>query len=116
MSIGYGITLALAVGLLIAYLLMVKNRDRWLTMLYVCVPVVNLGYLLLSLAKSVGFAIFANDVVYLGSVFLSMCMLLTIVELCGFQVTRLQVGICLSLGILMFAVIATAGFLPWYSA
>ena len=114
MSIGYGITLALAVGLLIAYLLMVKNRERWLTMLYICVPVVNLGYFLLSLAKSVEFAVFANDVAYLGSVFLCMCMLLTIVRLCGFAVKRTHVWICLSLGILMFAVVATSGILPWY--
>ena len=34
MTIGYAITLAFAVGLLIAYLIMVKNKEFWLTMLY----------------------------------------------------------------------------------
>lgn len=114
MTIGYAITLGLAVTLLIAYCLMVKNKELWLMMLYVCVVIVNLGYLLLSMAKNLTFAIFANDLAYLGSVFLSMCMLLTIVRLCGFTVRKTQVAVCLSLGILMFSVIATVGFLPWY--
>ena len=114
MTIGYGITLALALGLLIAYLLMVKNKEIWLTTLYICVMVVNLGYLLLSVAGTVEFAIFANDLAYLGSVFLSMCMFLTILRICGYEIRKVHVIICLSLGILMFAIIATAGFLPWY--
>jgi DNA-binding CsgD family transcriptional regulator len=114
MTIGYAITLAFAVGLLIAYLIMVKNKEFWLTMLYACVATVNLGYLLLSLAKNVNFAIFANDVAYFGSVFLSMCMFLTIVRLCGFEVKKLHVIICAVLGVGMFAIIATSGFLPWY--
>lgn len=114
MTIGYALTLALALGLLIAYGLMVKNKEFWLTMLYICVVVVNLGYLLLSLAKTLEFAIFSNDLVYLGSVFLSMCMFLTILRLCGFQVTKIHVIVCLLLGVLMFGVIATVGFLPWY--
>ena len=85
MEIGYAICLIAAVGLLIAYLLMVRNKEFWLTMLYISIAVVNLGYLLLSVSKTVEFAIFANDVAYLGSVFLSMFMFLTIVRLCGFE-------------------------------
>lgn len=114
MIIEYGITLTLAVGLLIAYFAVVKTREFWLSTLYVSVAVVNLGYLLLALAKTLEFAIFANDVAYLGSVFLSMCMFLTVVKLCGFEVKKTHVTVCLVLGILMFSVIATVGFLPWY--
>ncbi len=114
MTIGYGITLALAVGLLIAYFLMVKEREFWLSMLYICVTVVNLGYLLISVANTVTFAVLANDVAYLGSVFLSMCMLLTIVRLCGFEIRRVHVIICVSLGVLMLAVIVSSPMLPLY--
>jgi DNA-binding CsgD family transcriptional regulator len=114
MTIGYAITLAFAVGLTFAYFTLVKKREFWLSLLYVCVTVVNLGYLLLSVSKTVGFAIFANDVAYLGSVFLSMCMLLTIVKLCGFEVRKAHVITCVALGAIMFAIIATAGILPWY--
>ena len=78
MTTGYIICLIAAVGLLIAYSVVVKTKEFWLTMLHVCVAVVNLGYLLMSLANTVEFAVIGNDVAYLGSVFLSMCMFLTI--------------------------------------
>ena len=114
MTIEYLISFAAAVVLLIAYSLMVKNKEFWLTMLFCCVPVVNLGYSLLSMAKTVGFAIFANNVAYLGSVFLSMCMFLTIVRLCGFEIKKKHIITCVSLGVVMFAIVATSGILPWY--
>ena len=114
MTVGYSICLIAAVGLLIAYLLMVKNKEFWLTMLYISIAVVNLGYLLISLASTVGFALFANDVAYLGSVFLSAFMFLTIVRLCGFEIRKAHVITCVSLGALMFAIVASSPILPLY--
>ena len=66
------------------------------------------------MAKTVEFAVFANDVAYLGSVFLSMCMFLTIVRLCGFEIKKKHIITCVSLGVVMFAIVATSGILPWY--
>ena len=40
MTIGYAICFIAAVGLLIAYLLMVKNKELWLTLLYISITVV----------------------------------------------------------------------------
>lgn len=114
MTIEYFISFVVAIGLLIAYFLLMKEKEFWLTMLFCCVPVVNLGYALTSMANTVEFAIFGNDVAYLGSVFLSMCMFLTIVRLCGFEITKKHVITCVSLGLIMFSIIATSGFLPWY--
>ena len=114
MTTGYAICLIAAVGLLIAYSVMVKNKEFWLTMLHVCVSVVNLGYLIMSLANTVEFAVFGNDVAYLGSVFLSMCMFLTIVRLCGFEIKKAHVITCVSIGAVMFAVIASSPMLPLY--
>lgn len=114
MIIGYGITAALSVLFFVLYRILVKKREFWLGMLFVCITLVNLGYLMLSLAKSVEFAIFANDVVYLGSVFLSTCMLFTIIKLCGYKVTKAHVTIALPIGVVMFLIIATSGILPWY--
>ena len=114
MTVGYAICLIAAVGLLIAYLLMVKDKEFWLTMLYVCVSIVNLGYTLLSAANTLKFAIFANEVAYLGSVFLSMCMFLTIVRLCGFKITKAHVITCVSLGTVMFLIVALTDLIPWY--
>ena len=114
MEVGYAICFIAAVGLLIAYLLMVKNKEFWLTMLYISITVVNLGYLLLSLANTVEFAVFANDIAYFGSVFLCMCMFLAIVRLCGFKVRKAHVITCVALGVCMFAIIASSPMLPLY--
>ena len=114
MEIGYAICLIAAVSLLIAYLLMVKDKEFWLTMLYISIAVVNLGYLLISLANTVGFALFANDVAYLGSVFLSAFMFLTIVRLCGFEIKKAHVITCVSMGVVMFAIVASSPMLPLY--
>ena len=114
MTTGYAICLIAAVGLLIAYSVIVKTKEFWLTMLHVCVSVVNLGYLMTSLANTVAFAVFGNDVAYLGCVFLSMCMFLTIVRLCGFEIKKSHVITCVSLGAVMFAVIASSPMLPLY--
>ena len=114
MTVGYAICLIAAVGLLIAYLLMVKDKEFWLTMLYISIAVVNLGYLLISLANTVGFALFANDVAYLGSVFLMAFMFLTIIRLCGFEIKKAHVITCVSLGVVMFAIVASSPMLPIY--
>ena len=114
MTTGYIICLIAAVGLLIAYSAVTKKKEFWLAMLHVCVTVVNLGYLLMSLANTVEFAVFGNDVAYLGSVFLSMCMFLTVVRLCGFEIKKAHVITCVSLGALMFAIVASSPMLPLY--
>jgi DNA-binding CsgD family transcriptional regulator len=104
----------IATILLIGYCVLVRNKEQWLLLLYVCVTVVNVGYFLLSISKTVEFAIFANDITYLGSVFLSVSMFLTIVRLCGFEVRKRLVVILLTIGAVMFAIVATVGILPWY--
>lgn len=114
MIIGYSITTALSVLFFILYRILIKKREFWLALLFACIMVVNLGYLMLSLAKTVELAIFANDVAYLGSVFLSMCMLFTILKLCGFNVTKRLAIMLIVAGAVMFLIVATSGFLPWY--
>jgi DNA-binding CsgD family transcriptional regulator len=114
MTIAYGILTVIAVLLLINYCCMVKKDNIWLRMLFACVCVVNLGYFLLSMAKSLNFAIFANDLTYLGSVFLSLCMFMTILDLCGISYSRKLPVILLTLGMVMFAIVCTSGILPWY--
>lgn len=114
MVLGYAITFALAVVLLCVYFFASGKRERLLLLLFASVAVVNLGYLLLSLAKSLPFAIIANDIAYFGSVWLSVFMFLIILGLCGFCVTRRCVLICCGCAALMFAIVATSGLLPWY--
>ena len=114
MSIIYAILALVSVGLLVGYSVVVGKKEPWLLLLYICITVINIGYFLLSVSKSVTFAIVANDVAYLGSVFLSMCMFLTIYRLCGFCVSK-KLAITLAVvGGVMFAIVATSGIQPWY--
>ena len=114
MIITYAIMAVIATVLMIGYIALVRKKEPWLLLLYICVTVVNVGYFLISVSKTVEFAIFANDITYFGSVFLSMSMLLTIVKLCGFEIKKNLIITLGSIGILMFLVIATSGILPWY--
>jgi DNA-binding CsgD family transcriptional regulator len=114
MIITYAIMAIIATVLLIGYCALVRKKEPWLLLLYVCVTIVNVGYFLLSISKTIEFAIFANDVAYLGSIFLSMSMLLTIVKLCGFEVQKKLVIVLIALGAAMFVIVATSGILPWY--
>ena len=114
MIITYAIMAIIATVLLIGYCALVRKKEPWLLLLYICVTIVNVGYFLISLSKTVEFAIFANDVAYFGSVFLSMSMLLTIVKLCGFEIKKNLIIALIAIGAVMFAIVATAGILPWY--
>ena len=104
----------IATVLLVGYFALVRQKEPWLLLLYVCVTIVNVGYFLLSISKTVEFAIFANDVAYFGSVFLSMSMLLTITKLCGFEIKKNLVITLGAIGMIMFLIVATVGILPWY--
>lgn len=114
MVITYAIMAVIATILLLGYCGLVRKKEPWLLLLYVCVTVVNVGYFLLSISKTVEFAIFANDLVYLGSVFLSTSMLFTIAKLCGFTLKKNVIIISILIDVAMFAIIATSGFLPLY--
>ena len=114
MVITYAIMAVIATILLLGYCGLVRKKEPWLLLLYVCVIVVNVGYFLLSISKTVEFAIFANDLVYLGSVFLSTSMLFTIAKLCGFTLKKNVIIISILIDVAMFAIIATSGFLPLY--
>ena len=114
MSIAYGIIAFISLCMVGACVLADKKRDVWLLLVFVSVSLCNLGYFMTSISKDLADALNSNRIAYLGSVFLSTCMLLTIVKLCGFEVGKGQVIICVTLGVVMFAIIATVGILPWY--
>ena len=114
MIITYAIMAIIATILLVGYFALVRKKEPWLLLLYVCVTIVNVGYFLLSISKTVEFAIFANDFAYFGSVFLSMSMLLTVTKLCGFEIKKKLIITLGTIGIVMFLIVATVGILPWY--
>lgn len=114
MTLVYAIMLTVAAALAVLYCTLIKKKEAWLLVLYACVFTVNLGYLLLSVSKTVGFALLSIKITYLGQIFLITSMYLTIVKLCGFCLHRnFKILLC-TLDMLMLAAVCTAGYLPWY--
>ena len=112
----YCIIFALSLLLPFGYSLLVrkKQNEPWLFVLYVSVCVVNLGYLLLSLSKTVEFALFANKIAYFGQVFIPMCMFMLISKLSGFNYKKWVKYVLLGVAMVMFALVLTTGHLDWY--
>lgn len=111
MTVAYGVMAALALLLLLGYCVLLRKKEFWLLLLYISVTVVNAGYLMLSLSKSLSFALFANKVAYLGSILLMLCMLMTVLRLCGFRYRRWLPIVLLALGAVMLTLV---GSVPLY--
>ena len=116
MTIAYGVIFALSLLLPVGYYLFVRKsqNEPWLFVLYLSVCVVNLGYLLLSLSKTVEFALAANKLVYFGQVFVPLCMFMIISGLCGFTYKKWVKYVLIAAAMVMFGLVLTTGHLDWY--
>ena len=116
MIIAYIIMLAIAIILLFAYVFVLyrTQKEKGLLVLHISVCLVNLGYLLLSLSPNVEFALWANKLAYLGQIAVIVSMLNIIIKLCGFKRNKVGQIIIISISAIMFAIVFTSGFLPWY--
>lgn len=107
MTVTYAVLSVISLLLLIGYSKLVHKKDAWMQVLFICVFVVNIGYTALSASRSVPWALVFNGMVYLGSVFLSLCMFLVIFHLCGYSRDwRLPFGLSV-MALLMFAIVCT---------
>lgn len=114
MSIVYGITMAISAVMLGCYLTLIKKKDKWLILLFVSVAIVNLGYFMLALSRSVEFALIANKIAYFGSIFLPISMFLTICDIAHVRIPKWCYALLFALGLLVFGLVCTTGYLPWY--
>lgn len=116
MTVAYGVIFALSLLLPIGYFPTVhkKQKEPWLLLLFLCICVTDLGWLLLSLSRTVSAALFANKIAYLGQILILLCMLMLISKLCGFTYPKWAVGVLIGLAMLMLAAVMTTGHLDWY--
>ena len=116
MAIAYGLIFAFSLIMPPLYFACIrkKQNEPWLLVLFICVSVVTLGYFLVSLSKTVEFALWANKITYLGQVFVPMCMFMIISKLCGYNYKKWVVGVFIGLAVIMYAIVFTTGWLDWY--
>lgn len=103
-SVIYGIASVISLMLVAGYLFLIKKKDFWFLILFLCVFVVNSGYLLLSVAHTLEGALLANKISYL-SAFLPLIMLVIIMDVCQIQYPRLLLAVlsCVSLSAFLLA-------------
>ncbi|MBR3736537.1 MAG: hypothetical protein IKN07_11695, partial [Lachnospiraceae bacterium] len=65
-----------------------KRFDVNFTLIFTLVPIACIGYLLFSTSRSLGEALCAQRIIYLGGCFLQLFILSGILNLCGIQVTK----------------------------
>lgn len=114
MSIAYGITTVLALLLAVGYCALIRKKNVWLLMLHISVVIVNLGYFTLSISKNLPEALLANRISYLGSVFLPLCMLISILDVCHLRYRKRLVGALFCVSVAVFLISASPGYLDCY--
>lgn len=110
----YLVTTILSLMLLFGYYIFVKNKNKWLYLMFSSVCVVNAGYFLLSVSKTLDMALWGNRISYLGSVFLPVSMLFVILDLCNINYKKLLPYILLAISGVMFLITATPGICGIY--
>ncbi|MBR5283661.1 MAG: hypothetical protein IKU27_01215 [Clostridia bacterium] len=114
MTIAYGITSAAALLLAGSYGAMLRKKNPWMLFLFISVVVVNLGYFALSISNTLEEALLANRISYLGSVFLPLCMLMAIVDVCHIRYSKVFPSMMLCISIAVFLLAASPGYLDCY--
>ena len=110
----YGIIFAISLLMIIAYFLVDRKRDIWLLLLFVCVAVCDLGYFLLSVAKDLNFALWANRIAYLGNIFLPFSVVMMIMNLSRFKYPKYLPRILIAINTVMLFIASSGGWLPIY--
>lgn len=114
MSVIYGTIALLSLVLLIAYCVLVFRKKIWFIFLFTSVFVVNSGYFLLSVSKTLENALMANRISYLGSSFLPLIMLIIIMDVCKINYKKWHIFCLGLLSFLVFLLAASPGILDVY--
>lgn len=113
-SVVYGMIALLSLLLAGGYLVLVREKENWLIWLYFSAFIANLGYFTLSISRALEEALLANRLGYLGSVFLPLCMLMTLVKVCKLELSRKITYTLIAVSMIIFLITATQGYFNWY--
>lgn len=114
MSLTYGVISITALVLFGACIIVDRKKEKWLRLLFASVFVANFGYFLLSVSKTLDFALLSNRIAYAGNVFLPFFMLMIILNLCGIHYPKWFPTVLFVVGIAVLALVASPGYLTVY--
>ncbi len=114
MSAVYGTITIIAFILIGICLLVDKNKERYLLLLFISIFLANLGYFLISIAPSLNFALNANRLSYLGQVFLPYFLLMMLLTICKIDRPKWLNPILITISIVVLLIAASPGIFPIY--
>ena len=114
LKIIYGIIAVVSLLLIFGYSRAIRDKNNWFVLLFISVFVVNLGYFAISIAGSLDAALWANRLSYLGSVFLPLCMLMIVMDVCKITSPRWIITMLCTVSIIVFLIAASGGYTNWY--
>ena len=114
MTVIYGVTALMSFILLIMSYKRIREQEIWIFLVQIAVFVVNLGYFMLASSRTLEGALMSNRVAYLGSVFLPLCMLVTILRVCEIHYNRRFLLGLILISMTVFSVAASGGWLDVY--
>ena len=102
-TVAYKITTVVSFFLLASYCAFIKKKDIVFILLFASVLLVNMGYYFLSSSSTLSEALLANDITYIGAVFLPLFMLIIIMDECHYKRNKffLSVLLCINVGVLL---------------
>ena len=110
-TIYYGTLLAISLILLCIYFVVWdKHYNVLVTLMFVLVPIVDVGYVLMSVAKDLDGALIANCFVYIGGTYLSLLIMLCILSLCKIRLPKVITFAFLVLSTVVYSSVLTVGW------
>ena len=113
-AIVYSSIAVLSLLLLIGYLLWEKKREKHLTLLFACVAIANCGYFLQSVVETLEGALWANRISYLGGAYLSLLMLLIVMDTCQIRRKKWMTNTLIAISTAAFLLAASGGWNDLY--
>ena len=114
MSVLYGVISIVALALVGVCIAVDKKRDIYLLCMFISVFVCNLGYFLISVSKTVEFALNANRIAYLGQVFLPFFLFMMLMGICKIEYPKYLPKVLCGVGIAILLIAASPGIVTWY--
>ena len=109
-SVAYLVASFFSLTVLSGYLFFTRKKNKWYILLFCAVVLVNGGYFMLSVSKTLSLALFANRISYFGSVFLPMSLTMIILNVTHVKYPKHLYLWLTGIGALVFGITATSGF------
>ena len=107
----FGISLLLT---LIFVLMWHKHFDVHFALMFAFIPIANLGFLMKAMSDTLGEAIVANDIAYLGSCFLMLFITICVLERCNFHLPKIYRVLFFLITFGIYGTVLSSNKLPWF--